>query len=309
MDQERNAILTIAVMAALADGKPDPAERQAMMDLAQHTTGDYEAALKAVLSRTVNLADTAKQITTPEGKKLAYEIAAVVCNADGASNDAEAKFLDALRDAFALNAADTSVRKDAETLANLPVVAAGAAGTAGAAPGAKPNDAETDKMILNYSILNGALELMPETLSTMAIIPLQMKMVYKIAKSHGFELGREHIRDFLATLGVGLTSQYLEGFARKILGGVLGKIGGKVLGGVGKQAASSGMSFVTTYALGQAAKRYYAGGRNFEAVKLKELYQSMLADAKTLSQKYAGEIQQKAAGMKSADVMKVVKEA
>ena len=59
-------------------------------------------------------------------------------------------------------------------------------------------------MILNYAILNGALELLPESLATMAIIPLQMKMVYRIGKTYGFELDRGHIKDFLATAGVGI---------------------------------------------------------------------------------------------------------
>jgi uncharacterized protein (DUF697 family)/tellurite resistance protein len=301
MDQERQSILTIAIMAALADGKQDEAERRAMTQLGAQTTDDYAQAMRAVLEGKVNLADTAKGITSADGKKLAFEIAAAVCNADGASNDAEAKFLDALRASLQLGAAETAMRKDAEAMANLPV-------SAGAAVSG-PSDVELDKTILNYSILNGALELMPETLSTMAIIPLQMKMVYKIGKAHGFDLGREHIRDFIATLGVGLTSQYLEGFARKILGGVLGAIGGGLIGGAGKQVVSSGMSFVTTYALGQAAKRYYAGGRNFEAVKLKELYQSLLNDAKTLSTKYGDEMKQKAAELKSGDIMKLVKDA
>ena len=45
-------------------------------------------------------------------------------------------------------------------------------------------------MILNYSILNGALELLPQSMASMAIIPLQMKMVYRIGKEHGYELDR-----------------------------------------------------------------------------------------------------------------------
>jgi uncharacterized protein (DUF697 family) len=301
MDQERKSILSIAIMAALADGKKDDAERRAIEQFGAQGGGDYSGVLMDVIQQKVNLSDAAKSISSQEGKKLAYEIATVVCNADGVSNELEGKFLDALRASLGLGAAEVSVRQDAEALATLPVATGAALGG--------PSDVEMDKMILNYSILNGALELMPETLSTMAIIPLQMKMVYKIGKAHGFDLGREHIRDFIATLGVGLTGQYLEGFARKLFGGIIGAIGGGLLGGVGKQAVSTGMSFVTTYALGQAAKRYYAGGRNFEAVKLKELYQSLLADAKGLSEKYAGEIKQKASEIKSGDVMKLVKDA
>ncbi len=118
-----------------------------------------------------------------------------------------------------------------------------------------------DSKILKASILNGAIELLPETLSTLAIIPLQMRLVYQIGQSYGYQLDSGHIKDFLATLGVGLTSQYLEQAGRKLLGGLLGKVGGGLLGGLGKQAVSSGMSFASTYALGHVANQYYAGDR------------------------------------------------
>ena len=97
------------------------------------------------------------------------------------------------------------------------------------------NAAELDKMILNYSILNGALELLPQSLASMAIIPLQMKMVYRVGKAHGFELDRGHIKDLLATMGVGLTSQYVEQIGRKLIGGLLGRIGGGLLGRHGQR--------------------------------------------------------------------------
>src|SRR6266566_5256826 len=52
------------------------------------------------------------------------------------------------------------------------------------------DDVERDRMILNTAILNGALEIMPHTLATMAIIPVQMRMVYQIGKRRGYELDR-----------------------------------------------------------------------------------------------------------------------
>ena len=121
--------------------------------------------------------------------------------------------------------------------------------------------ADLDKSILNYALLNGALELLPQSWASMAIIPLQVKMVYAIGKAHGVELDQGHIREFIAAVGVGLTSQYLEQFGRKLLGGLLGKVAGRAVGGMGGAATGMAFSFATTYALGQVAKRYYAGGR------------------------------------------------
>ena len=45
-----------------------------------------------------------------------------------------------------------------------------------ATPAVTVNEAELDKSILNYSILNGALELLPQSWASVAIIPLQVKM-------------------------------------------------------------------------------------------------------------------------------------
>jgi uncharacterized protein (DUF697 family) len=175
-------------------------------------------------------------------------------------------------------------------------------------PGAPaPDAAELDKSILNAAILNGALELLPETLSTMAIIPLQMKLVYRIGKAHGYELDSGHVKDFLATAGVGLTSQYLEQAGRKLLGGLLGRLGGGLLGGLGNQAVSSGMSFAATYALGHVAKRYYAGGRVLSAQMLKEAYARMTQEAQGLQGRYLPAIQERARTLDAGRVLAMVR--
>ncbi len=172
---------------------------------------------------------------------------------------------------------------------------------------AKVDETVIDQAILNASITNGALELLPESLSTMAIIPLQMRLVYKIGQSYGYELDRGHIKDFLATVGVGLTSQYLEQAGRKLLGGLLGKVGGGLLGGVGRQAVSSGMSFAATYALGHVAKRYYAGGRTLSTDMLKQAYASITQEAQGLQSRYLPTMQEKARTLDAGKVMAMVR--
>jgi hypothetical protein len=121
-----------------------------------------------------------------------------------------------------------------------------------------------------------------------------MKMVYEIGRAHRYELDRSHLKDFLATAGIGLSSQYVEEIGRKLLGGILGKLGGGVLGGLGRQATGSAMSFATTYALGHLATRYYAGGRTMSADVLRDTFQSLLGQAQELRQRYAGDIEGRA---------------
>jgi uncharacterized protein (DUF697 family)/tellurite resistance protein len=196
----------------------------------------------------------------------------------------------------------------------------GAAGPAGglpsgtASPPATPaggalrpstmTEAELDEAVRNAAILNGALELLPESLATMAIIPLQMKLVYRIGKSYGYELDQGHVRDFLATAGVGLTSQYLEQAATKLVGGLLRKVGGRMLGGLGRQATSSAMAFATTWALGQVARRYYAGGRTMDTAVLKDAFAGLLSEAKTLQAQYLPQMQDRA---RTLDVQQVLR--
>jgi len=120
-------------------------------------------------------------------------------------------------------------------------------------------------------------------------------------------MDRGHIKEFLATAGVGLTSQYVEQFGRKLLGGLLGSVAGGLGRGLGRVATGAAFSFATTYALGQLAKRYYAGGRQMNTALLRETYQSLLGQAKQLQGQYSGQIQQKAQSLDAAQVMSMVK--
>ena len=300
---DTQAIVTIAALAAFADGQKHDRERDELKRIAEglgSADGVHLPTLyQDVLMKRVDVAAAAARISTPEARQLAYEMAVCICDADGAHSETETSFLADLRGRLGLGEAARRFADQAQALAAAPL------GSAGAAPGLQ--DEALDEAILNAAILNGALELLPETLSTMAIIPLQMKLVYRIGQAHGYQLDSGHVKDFIATAGVGLTSQYLEQAGRKLLGGLLGRLGGGLLGGVGKQAVSSGMSFATTYALGHVAKRYYAGGRTLSAQMLKEAYTAMVGEAQALQGRYLPAMQEKARGLDAAKVLALVR--
>jgi uncharacterized protein (DUF697 family)/tellurite resistance protein len=299
IEQDRKAILRICLLAAFADGEKHERERDEIRRIADSLAGeasiDLPGLYQDVLLRRVSPADAAAGLSTREARQLAYEMAVCVCDADGAQSDAERAFLADLRKALGLDVAtaDAYVRQ-AEALAEAPVAVAPAASSS------TLSNEEMDKTILNAAILNGALELLPESLATMAIIPLQIRLVYRIGKSYGFEADRGHIKDFIATLGVGLTSQYLEQIGRKLIGGLLG--------GIGRQAVSSGMSFASTYALGHVARRYYAGGRQLSTQMLKEAFDDMLGQARQLQARYLPEMQAKARTLNAAQVIDMVRQ-
>ncbi|BAL93861.1 YcjF family protein [Rubrivivax gelatinosus] len=305
---DTRAVLTIALLAAFADGRKHEREREQIRriaeGLAQDAAVDLPSLVQDVLLKRVDVAGAAAALTSDDARQLAYEMAVGVCDADGSQSDAERAFLADLAQRLGLDVDQADAyAAQAETLATevLPATAAPAA--------TKPavDEAELDRAILNAAILNGALELLPESLSTLAIIPLQMKLVHRVGLAYGYPLDSGHVKDFLATAGVGLTSQYLEQAGRKLLGGLLGRVGGGLLGGLGKQAVSSGLSFATTWALGQVAKRYYAGGRTFSTEMLRSTYTELLQQARGLQAQYAPQIQQQARTLDTAKVMALVR--
>jgi uncharacterized protein (DUF697 family) len=151
-----------------------------------------------------------------------------------------------------------------------PAVATGTAAAAAPGPAVaaspKVTEAKLDKSILNHALLNGALELLPQSWASLAIIPLQVKMVYGIGKAHGVALDQGPFKEFIAAAGVGLTS-----------------------------------------ALGQVAKRYYAGGRVMSTALLRDAFQSLLGPAKQLQAQYLPQIQQKVSTLDAGRIMSLVR--
>lgn len=307
----QRAILNIMIHAALVDGQKSESERSAIRDVAESLAGQTGGAALAgvyqdVLLKRVTLQQALAGLRDLEHRQLAYEMAVCVCDADGVQSPAERDFLASLRELLGLAGDDPAIASaaQADTIAAA-AVAAPAATPAVAA--ASTRDAELDKSILNYSILNGALELLPQSWASMAIIPLQVRMVYKIGKAHGVEMDQGHIKEFIATVGVGLTSQYVEQIGRKLIGGLVGKAAGKMLGGLTGAATGMAFSFATTYALGQVAKRYYAGGRVMSTELLKRTFQEMLGPAKNLQQEYLPAIRQRASTLSASEVVELVR--
>ena len=333
--EEIRAILTLCLLASYADGEKHDREREQIRQVAQGLAGDEQVNLPGlyqdVLLRRVQLPEVLGRLATTEARQLAYEMAVCVCEADGHTSAREDAFLAQLRQAWGMGGAqapagfEAQARDVAEAPMQAPLAepaplpagaqaphpaAAAAEALSGTAAQRRPGSlsaAEMDRKILQASIMNGAIELLPENLSTLAIIPMQMRLVYQIGQSYGYELDRGHIKDFLAALGVGLTSQYLEQAGRKLLGGLLGKAGKGLLGGLGRQAVSSGMSFAATYALGHVANQYYAGGRALSTDMLKDAYQHVMQDGRQLQTRYLPQMQETARQLDMAKILSMVR--
>lgn len=319
--EAQQAILTIALYAAFADGTKVDGEREAIRRIAesladQTGTTDLARAYQDVLLKRVNLAAATAVLSDPGQRQLAFEMAVCVCDADGRQSASESRFLDELKKHLRLDPGQVAAfEREADAIVHLTEGVAPrpatdrSADAASSVVAAQPNvsEAELDQSILNYALLNGALELLPQSWASLAIIPLQIKMVYGIGQAHGVELDQGHIKEFIAAAGVGLSSQYLEQFGRKLLGGLLGKLAGKSIGGVGSTATGMALSFATTYALGQVAKRYYAGGRVMSTALLRDTFQDLLEPARQMQVQYLPKIRQQAETLDMGRVMAMVR--
>jgi uncharacterized protein (DUF697 family)/uncharacterized tellurite resistance protein B-like protein len=312
--EQQRALLAITLFAAFADGEKHDCEREEIRRIADSLAGeagapDLARIYQDVLLKRVRLEAATAELTDSGERQLAYEMAMGVCEADGSVSVAERRFLDELKSLLKLDAPPAEmIEGEVDTRAELTEVAVPTAAP-GPVVAAQPNvsEAALDKSILNYALMNGALELLPQSWASMAIIPLQIKMVYGIGRAHGVELDQGHIKEFIAAAGVGLTSQYLEQIGRKLLGGLLGKMAGKTLGKVGGTATGMAFSFATTYALGQVAKRYYADGRVMSAAALKDTFQNLLGPAKQMQTQYLPQIRQQAETLDMGRVMAMVR--
>lgn len=293
LDQDREPVVTICLLAALVDGARSPEEQAQFERIMAHLGGT------PVADGNASLAETVGRLSSPETRRLAYEMAVSVVYADGDVNDREREFLDELRAAIELaeNGVD-GLDEEARTLAEAPLgppppepdkdrraVPRSLFASQGGIPMGSP-DAPLDNFIRKQALLTGALELLPQSIASLAIIPLQMRLVYRIGADYGQRLDANEIRDLLGAMGIGAAAQVLDGMSRRIIGrlgrGLLGSVLGGVVGGTAGAAAGAGLSFVTTYAMGHAAKRYYAQGRRLSRDDLAALYVKLRREAEAI---------------------------
>lgn len=319
-----DAIAAICLMAAFADGQKGELEQQQLKDVFDSLGSLKTAALyQRVMLGGTTLAEEARDLATPELRRLAFELALSVCDADGATNEAEATFLNELRSALEIPDDEaTTAREEADRLATLPAdvpletdsspdaTALDTKNFASASPSVPAEDTrerELDGLILNAAILNGGLELLPQALATVAIMPLQLRMVYQIGQAYGYSLGREHLREFVAIAGVGMTSQAVEGQLRKVFGGLAKKAAGKGAKRLVSSATGATLTFATTYALGQAAKRYYAGGRSLSMSEVRAVFREQLGKGQSLFETYRGDVQDRSRNINLQNLLKMVR--
>jgi tellurite resistance protein len=154
-DQERQALLTLAIMAAFADDRNDAAERDEVKRVADSLSRESDINVAAlyqdVLLKRATLDSAVSVLASPETRRLAYELSVGVCNADGALSDGERTFLYALETRLGFDHAETAaaraITEESEALAAAPLVEAPP--TPESAAGAAAAEPDHDRMIVS----------------------------------------------------------------------------------------------------------------------------------------------------------------
>lgn len=283
---DAHIIIALAALAANADGTLEQPERVSILSAAEHLgiPGD-DPTLHGVMNGSGDVAQLAHALSSDEARVAAYDVAAAVCHADGPPNARESAFLAALS-------------RELGAVAASPDAAAtmGAAAQAASTPPASGASGDLDTFILDQAMLAGAAELLPHRFSALAILPLQLRMVYQIGQRHGQQFDMSQAKDLVAVLGIGAMGHTLEGVVRGVLGSVGRGLLGGLLGAATGAAAGVAVTFATTYALGHAAEQYYAQGRSLSASDLKALFARFQGDANTVFPRVEGRIRQLASG-------------
>ena len=299
---DAETIISIAAQAAVVDGSRDATEL-AQISAAATRLGlvNAEKVVQDAATTPTDVVTLAKSLSSDEARQAAYEIAVAVCNADGVAGAKEIAFLQQLATVLGTGMAtgEMSAVASAATLTGA-VLPPPVPGTATAQP---PAPGELDEMILDQAILTAALEILPDRLANMAILPLQLRMVYTIGQRYGQQLDAAQVKDLAATFGLGAAAQFMESIVRKTLGRLAGGLLGGITGGVGGMAAGATVSFAATYALGHAAAQYYAQGRSLSTADMKALFTRFQGEAQTLFPKVQDRVQNVARGTNLQSVL------
>jgi len=338
--EDAQTIVAIAALAAQADGQQDDAERGRIDEMAAGLglSGDSAVQAKKMAASVgvpASLARLTEHLSDDAARRAAYDTAVSVCYADGWVNPNEASFLRTLAvalkiDADPINRQAAAVHIEVQQAAVAsPVVASFAAAdatalaaqdaqitrpaatqtpSASAANVAKPIPGDIDAFILDQAMLSAALELLPDRLANLGILPLQLRMAKQIGERHGQQMNASQVKDLAAIFGIGAAAQVMEKVVRGMLGGLVGRIGGGMLGGVAGSAtgfaAGAAVTFTATYAMGHAAEQYYAQGRTLSTSDMKALFERFKGEAETVFPKVEARIRELAGSGKIGDVLR-----
>ena len=301
---DAEVIITIAAQAAVADGNRSDAElAQITAAAARLGLSNADAIVQHAAAAPEDILTLAASLSSEDARRAAYEIAVAVCNSDGVADAKEIAFLQRLSSSLGTGVATAEMSAIASVATLTGKVLPPPVPSGAATQSQPPAAGELDAMILDQAILTAAMEVLPDRLSNMAILPLQLRMVYTIGQRYGQPMDASQVKDLAATFGLGAAAQFMESIVRKTFGGLAGGLLGNMLGGATGIAAGAAVSFGATYALGHAAAQYYAQGRQLSTADMKALFVRFQKEAETMYPRVQERVQSVAKGTNLQSVL------
>ena len=309
--QDARAIVTIASLAAMSDGDHDEAERAEVGAVAERLGVPHEEIVLADPEGAPRAAAlVAARLSSDEARAAAYQVAAAVCAANGYATTRESIFLRGLAQSMGVDA----TRFDGQTASAAHAVEGWLASTSGpgrtggtGGTGSAEASGALDEFILDQAMLSAALELLPDRIANLGILPLQLRLVHVVGQRSGQAVDGVQVKELLATLGIGVAAQVMESVVRRTLGGLAGGLLGGLLGGAAGMAAGGAVTFATTYALGHAAQQYYAQGRAISQGDLLTLFERLKQDGASVYPRVQSRIAELARGNSLQSIMQAVR--
>ncbi len=119
------------------------------------------------------------------------------------------------------------------------------------------------RLIRQAATTNAVIALQPiPFLDIPLLLAMQTRLVLRIAAAYGQPMSVTHARELITTIAGGLLTRYLAGQLAKFFPGP-----GWIV--------SAGMALAGTWAIGEAARRYFEAGANIPAPDLRALYQGL----------------------------------
>jgi uncharacterized protein (DUF697 family)/tellurite resistance protein len=264
---EVTAGLRVLVCLAKADGELTELDKRVLHDVLHGELHPSVETVEYLADQKIDLQAELSRIQSSDMRERTFNAAYCIAHLDGHCSPAKARMLEDIRTALKLpperatllgrmySEARSAIWPDHINL--LPDAAVRAA---------KINDE-----ILKYSVLNavtGAFPLPGLSIATdLLVISVQTKLVHDIGQYWGHQVDREAARSLIATIagaaGLRIAVHSLLNFV-PVLGSVVG--------------ATS--AFVTTWALGKAANRYFESGGKLNGAELKKLFDESMQDAR-----------------------------
>lgn len=258
MTDEALTGLRLLICMAKADGVLEAEERHAIEDSLIGQALPQNLTLDKLLAEQNNPRELAAKIQSHTAQKSIYASLSAMAFSDRKVSPEEEGLLSFLRDIWRITREEEHalIASIEANISRVPVTKS--------VPSIRKSDEECahacHRLTLRYSIMTGITGAIPVPIvPDLMVIPMQVKMVYDIARVFGQTTDRATVQLMFETLGVGTGARLGISALTKLVPGW-----GSVVG-----AASS---FVTTYALAKVAEAYFRSEGKTPIESLKPLY-------------------------------------